>query len=52
MNKLVTNGNVKLCKIQLILQVSWIDKICKIKQQSKSWITPEAKLFQRRVPGQ
>lgn len=51
MDKLVT-GNVKLCKAQLILQVSWIVKICKIKLQSKGWINPEAKLFQGRVPGQ
>ena len=31
MDKLVTTGNVNLFKAQLILQVSWIDKICKIK---------------------
>lgn len=31
MDKLITTGNVNLFKAQLILQVSWIDKICKIK---------------------
>lgn len=36
MYKLVTTQNVKLLKTQLFLQVSWVDKISKIKLQSKS----------------